>query len=113
LLNALRDSVPEGTKVEKEYRHRGTTLDVWLEWKGLLARDEVVFEIKVNLNRKTDYDRLVGQLEGMESTKNKTIVVLIGETDSALLGRLKERYAKYTQDDLARTMSIISIPIDS
>lgn len=111
LLNALRAAVPEGTKLEKEYRHRGTTIDVWLRWPGIFSCDEVAFELKVNLTRKTDFDRLVGQLEGMEPAKYKTIVVLIGETDSSLLGRLKDRYAKYFENELTQTMSIVCVPL--
>jgi hypothetical protein len=110
LLSALREAVPDDTKVEKEYRHRGTTIDVWLKWQGVFSSEEVAFELKVNLLRKTDYDRLVGQLEGMEPAKYKTIVVLIGETDPSLLGRLKERYAKHLQDDITQTMSIVCVP---
>lgn len=111
LLGTLRAAVPSDAKVEKEYRHRGTTIDVWLKWQGLFSSEEVAFELKVNLLRKTDYDRLVGQLEGMEPANYKTIVVLIGETDPSLLGRLKERYGTYIQNDVAQTMSIVCVPI--
>jgi hypothetical protein len=71
----------------------------------------VAFELKVDLTRKTDFDRLVGQLEGMEPAKYKTIVVLIGETDPSLLGRLRDRYAKYLEDELSQTMSIVCVSI--
>ena len=111
LLGALRAAVPNDSKVEKEYRHRGTTIDVWLKWQGIFDSEEVAFELKVNLLRKTDYDRLVGQLEGMEPTKYKTIVVLIGETDPTYLGRLRERYAKHIQSDVAQTMAIVCVPV--
>ena len=46
----------------------------------------------------------------MEPAKYKTIVVLIGETDQALFGRLKERYSKYIKNDLIPTMSIVCVP---
>lgn len=110
LLETLRASVPGDAKVEKEYRHRGTTIDVWLKWPGLLLTDEIAFELKVNLKKKADYDRLVGQIEGMEPAKNKTIVVLIGDTDQGLFGRLKERYSKYIHNDLGPTMAIVCVP---
>jgi len=113
LLTTLRAAIPEDAKVEKEYRHRGTTIDVWLKWTGIFSSDEVAFELKVNLKRKTDYDRLVGQLEGMEPAKYKTIVVLIGDTDPSLLGRLKERYGKYIQNGFENTMSIVCVPVES
>lgn len=113
LLNEMRASIPSDCKVEKEYRHRGTTIDIWVKWQGVISSDEVSFELKINLTRKTDFDRLVGQIEGMEPSRNKTVVVLIGETDPALLGRLRERYAKYIQDDLNQTMAIVCVPISS
>jgi hypothetical protein len=94
LLALIRESVPDDAKVEKEFRHRGTTMDIWVGWKGMFSSDELAFELKVNLKKKTDFDRLIGQIEGLEPTKNKTLVVLIGETDGALLGRLKEKYAE-------------------
>jgi hypothetical protein len=110
LLTELRQALPDDAKVEKEYRHRGTTLDIWIGWRGLLSTDEVAFELKLNLCRKTDYDRLVGQIEGLDPAKNKTIVVLIGNTDASLLGRLRERYAKLINEPLAQTMSIVCVP---
>ena len=110
LLETLRAAIPGDAKVEKEYRHRGTTIDVWLKWPGLLLSDEIAFELKVNLKKKADYDRLVGQIEGMDPAKYKTIVVLIGETDQGLFGRLKERYSKYIHNDLVPTMSIVCVP---
>jgi hypothetical protein len=111
LLKQLRESLPSDAKLEKEYRHRGTTLDIWLGWTGLLSTDEVAFELKLNLCRKTDYDRLVGQIEGLEPVRNKTIVVLIGNTDLSLLGRLRARYGKFTDEPLAQTMSIVCVPV--
>lgn len=114
LLAFIRESVPDDTKVEKEFRHRGTTMDLWLCWKGILLEDEVGFEIKVNLKKKTDFDRLVGQLEGMNPSKRKTILVLVGDTDDALLGRLKEKYASCLgKDDFTATptLAIVCAPI--
>lgn len=110
LFNVIRESVPADTKVEKEYRHRGTTMDLWLAWKGITESDEVAFELKVNLKRKIDFDRLVGQIEGMEPKKYKVIVVLIGDTDSALLGRLKEKYGSLLEG-LEQTLSIVLVPV--
>ena len=93
LLAHFREVLPADTKLEKEYRHRGTTMDLWLGWKGLLTTDELAFELKLNLKKKADYDRLVGQIEGLQPKGNKVLVVLIGDTDMALLGRLKDHYA--------------------
>jgi hypothetical protein len=110
LLQVLREQLPTDAKAEKEFRHRGTTVDLWVRWQGFVASDELVFELKVDLKRKTDYDRLVGQIEGMEPGSQKIVVVLIGETDPSLLGRLTERYAKYTQPLGAQSMSIVLVP---
>lgn len=109
LLNALREAIPMDSKAEKEYRHLGTTIDIWVKWQGILASDEVAFELKVDLKRKSDFDRLVGQLEGLNPTRNKVLVVLVGETDAALLNRLKERYAKHLVEGLGHTMSIVCV----
>lgn len=90
-------SVPDDARVEKEYRHRGTTMDIYVTWKGILQSDGLTFELKKDLTKKTDFDRLVGQIEGLDPVKNKVIVVLVGKTDKALLGRLREKYAKVLQ----------------
>jgi hypothetical protein len=100
-----------GTKLEKEYRHLGTTLDLWLKWSGFISIEEICFELKVKLSRKTDYDRLVGQIEGIDPRKNQVIVVLIGDTDPALLERLRERYRELMETDLNRRMAIVCVPI--
>ena len=56
--------------------------------------------MKRNLRKKSDYDRLVGQVEGLKPKKNKIFVVLIGDTDPALLGRLKEQFKGYLEEGL-------------
>jgi hypothetical protein len=98
LVDHIRASVPDDARVEKEYRHRGTTMDIYVSWKGLLQNDELAFELKKDLAKKTDFDRLVGQIEGLDPMKNKVIVVLAGKTDKALLGRLREKYAKLLEN---------------
>lgn len=110
LLALLRETVPDDARVEKEFRHRGTTMDLWLEWKGVVMNDELGFELKVNLKKKTDFDRLIGQIEGMDPRKNKTLVVLIGETDPAFLGRIQDRYRGQIKSDTP-TLAIVSIPV--
>ncbi len=98
LATYLRMSLPEDTRVEREYRHGGTTTDVGVLYTGIISNDQVFFELKRNLKKKTDYDRLVGQVEGLKPRKNKLIVVLVGDTDDALLGRLREHCKEYTSD---------------
>lgn len=101
LLGMLREVLPSDVMLEKEYRHRGTTIDIWLKWQGVLQTDELAFELKVNLKKKTEFDRLVGQIEGLDPYRNKVLVVLIGETDPDLLGRLKAKYATQINGDVA------------
>ncbi len=108
LLESLRESLPIDVQLEKEYRHRGTTIDIWIGWKGVLFADEVAMELKVNLSKKGEFDRLVGQIEGLDPKNNKTIVILIGDTEPSLFKRLEDKYKDQT-DDLTETMSIIQI----
>lgn len=110
LLFHMREILPEDANIEKEFRHRGTTMDLWLGWKGMIANDELAFELKINLKRKSDFDRLIGQIEGLNPKNNKTAVILIGNTDPALLFRLKEKY-KNEIDGNFPTMAIITIPV--
>lgn len=108
LLSFLREIVPEDCMVEKEYRHRGTTIDIWIGWKGIASNGELAIEIKHDLNKKAAFDRLVGQIEGLNPKKNKLLVVLIGATDPALAGRLKEKYAERI-NDIEPTVAIVHI----
>jgi len=85
LLKFIRDSVPEDCRVEREYRHGGTTADLFISWKGLLFGGEIYIEIKRNLQKKASFDRLVGQIEGLNPNKYLIIVVLVGSTDKGLL----------------------------
>ncbi len=95
LLKYLRDIVPEDCRVEREYRHSGTTTDIYISWKGILASDEIFIEIKRNLQKKTVFNRLVGQIEELNPGKHKIILLLTGYTDEAFLGRLKSRYKRF------------------
>jgi hypothetical protein len=109
LMAYLRSVVPDDARVEREFRHRGTTMDLWLGWKGVLEKDELAFELKLNFKKKTDFDRLIGQIEGLEPRKNKTLLVLIGETDLGLLGRIQEKYAEQLKS-APPLFSIILVP---
>lgn len=113
LLAFIRRAVPADTRIEREYRHRGTTVDLWIEWKGLFVGDELAAELKVNLKKKSELDRLVGQIESMNPSKHKVLVVLIGETDEALLGRLRARYADFIAPPLASgaRLAIVEVPV--
>src|SRR6185295_2485326 len=95
LLDYLRANVPNDCRIEKEYRHNGTTIDLFLRWNGLLLNGDVFLEVKRNLNKKTTLDRLVGQIEGLEPGKRSIVIVLVGETDRTLLDRLRAKYRAF------------------
>jgi hypothetical protein len=93
LIGYLREKLPK-EKVEPEYRHLGTTTDIYIKQSGFFGSSEVFVELKRNLLQKAQYDRLVGQIESLEPKKNAVIVILCGETNPALLTRLRDRYVK-------------------
>lgn len=78
----------------------------------------MLFELKRNLTRKNEFDRLVGQIEGLDPRENTVFVVLFGERDPALVGRLlvgrlKERYAEFMEGELwsGPSMTMIEVPL--
>ena len=93
LIAHLREQLRE-TKIEPEYRHLGTTTDIYVKQPGFFRSSEVFVELKRNFLQKAQYDRLVGQIESLEPKKHPIIVVLCGETNPALLTRLMQRYVK-------------------
>ncbi len=95
--NYLRAVLPEDARVEREYRHEGTTCDLCVLYNGILSSSQVLFELKRNLRKKSDYDRLVGQVEGLKPKRNNIFVVMVGDTDPALFGRLKEQFKDHAE----------------
>jgi hypothetical protein len=93
LVGYLREKLSK-EKVEPEYRHLGTTTDIYVKQAGFFGSSEVFVELKRNLLQKAQYDRLVGQIESLEPKKNPIVVVLCGETNPVLLTRLRDRYVK-------------------
>jgi len=110
LLAHLREVLPDDAKVEKEFLHRGTTMDLWIGWKSVLGIDELAFRLKLNLKKKSNFDRLIGQIEGLEPRNNKIMVVLIGDTDQAFLGRVRDKYVQQIKAT-APTLSIVLVPV--
>ena len=92
LIAHLREHLRDAQKLESEYRHLGTTTDIYVKQPGFFSSSEVFIELKRNLLSKAQLDRLVGQIESLEPKKNPIIVILCGETDPALLARLKGKY---------------------
>ncbi|HXM93152.1 MAG TPA: hypothetical protein VOA64_02685 [Candidatus Dormibacteraeota bacterium] len=91
LTALLRERLPKA-KIETEYRHNGTTIDIYAKEPGLFGSTEVFVELKRNLLHKAQLDRLVGQIESLQPGKNAILVVLCGDTNPALVTRLKEKY---------------------
>lgn len=114
LFERLRAALPDNAQIEKEYRHRGTTVDLYIRCnEGFPPTDtEVFFELKRNLTKKSEYDRLVGQIEGLDPRENKIFVVLFGERDPALVRRLKEQYAEFLERELWEEprVTLIEVP---
>lgn len=107
LANFLRERLPRAI-IEKEYRHSGTTSDLYVECSGFLRSSEVFIELKRNMLQKNQLDRLVGQLESLNPRKHRIIVVLCGETKPELLTRLRLHYASLSADPFSvKTMAIV------
>ena len=103
----LCERLPQAV-VEKEYRHSGTTSDLYVECAGFLRSSEVFIELKRNLLQKNQLDRLIGQLESLKPSKHRIIVVLCGETKPELLTRLRLHYAALAEDYFGlKTMAIV------
>jgi hypothetical protein len=109
LTVVLRERLKEA-KVEKEYRHAGTTIDIYVKQSGFWGDSEVFVELKRNLLQKTQLDRLVGQVESLQPRRNALIVVLCGDTNPALETRFREKY-KLTNDLFApATFTLVTKP---
>ncbi len=99
LAAMLREQL-KGEKIETEYRHGGTTADIYVKTSGFFGPSEVFLELKRDLKHKAQLDRLVGQIQGLQPKKNAIIVVLCGETNPALVTRFKEVFAGELPDEL-------------
>ncbi|HET9284485.1 MAG TPA: hypothetical protein VFR24_21230 [Candidatus Angelobacter sp.] len=92
LTTYLREAL-KGSKIENEYRHEGTTIDIHIKISGFFSDTQVFIELKRNLLQKAQFDRLVGQVESLKPSKNSIIVVLCGDSNPGLVERLKEKYS--------------------
>lgn len=99
LAALLRAHLRKAT-IEIEYRHRGTTIDIYVKEQGFLGSSEVFVELKRNLLQKSQLDRLVGQIESLKPGRHAILVVLCGETNPALVSRFKEKYRDHIGDNL-------------
>lgn len=114
LYEKVREILPEGCVVQKEYRHFGTTIDIWVKWEGVLGTTEIGFELKLNLNKKPEFDRLIGQIEHMEPKKTNIVVVLIGNLDETFLMKLRHKYSpQISAEGNDKKMALIHVPIEA
>jgi hypothetical protein len=70
----------------------------------------VFFELKRNLKKKVEFDRLVGQIEGIDPRRHNIFIVLMGQLDASLVARLKERYDQFLTGMFSRAMVLIEVP---
>jgi hypothetical protein len=91
LIAFLRGRLNNAT-IEKEYRHSGTTADIYVKESHIIGSTRVFVELKRNLLRKAELDRLVGQIECLQPRRNSIIVVLCGQTNPTLVARFEDQY---------------------
>jgi hypothetical protein len=106
LATFLRERLKDA-KIETEYRHSGTTADVYVKETGFFSSSEVFIEIKRNLQHKAALDRLVGQIQGLQPKHNKVIILLCGETNPALVTRFREVFASELLSFIECSMALI------
>jgi hypothetical protein len=71
------------------FQRTGTT-DIYVKQTGFLGSTDVFVEWKRNLLQKTQFDRLIGQIESLQP-ENAIIVILCANTNPPLATRLKEK----------------------
>jgi hypothetical protein len=88
----LKECAPDA-RIQIEYRHLGTTTDIYFECDGVFGSHKAFIELKRNLTQKSQLDRLIGQTEHLKPRKNNVIIiVLCGDTAPGILDRLREQY---------------------
>jgi hypothetical protein len=94
----LRSKCPDA-HIEREYRHNGTTADMMLMRSALMGKVAILFEVKRDLVKKTEFDRLVGQVMALGAGTYNIMVVLVGRTDPKYVSRFVETFAEHMKDD--------------
>jgi len=102
----IQECAPDA-HVECEYRHLGTTIDIFVKWDGILSGDQVFIELKRNLTQKAEFNRLVGQIEDLQPEKHNIIIVLCGTTSPAFLNRLKAKYQSWSPSILSKPSTAV------
>lgn len=87
-------------QVIPEYRDRGTTVDLYVKKAGWIFRTSCYIELKRDLSRKTDFDRLVGQVVALRGDGSKIILVLCGATKEEYVHKLKDVFSNMLSNGL-------------
>jgi hypothetical protein len=95
LAKYLHCVLPHGSRIEREYRNVGTTVDIFVRAPLILSTVDVFIELKRRLRRKSEFDRLIGQIETLDPSTRNIFVVLVGDSDPALVARFNEKYRIY------------------
>lgn len=115
LVEHLRQCAPDA-RLETEYRDHGTTADIYLKWQGIISTGELYIEIKKDLRSKSEFDRLLGQIETLNPLERQLILVLCGDTKLDFVDRLRERYSAHLYGgsliimDLGRLAILVKTP---
>jgi hypothetical protein len=106
LVRFLREQLPTA-RVEREWRHNGTTADVFVRWMGLVQTHDTYFELKRNLTSKPEFNRLVGQVDDLDPTQHRVFIVVCGRSDERFVSRLREKYARVSCDGWDSTCVVL------
>lgn len=89
LSNYLCD---KGYKVHREYRDKDNTIDlvIYLDNFGGWGDNRINIEVKYNLFRKCQFDRMKGQLDGMKKCNGRNILLIFGKLDCNMSNRIEE-----------------------
>jgi hypothetical protein len=86
----------------KDVIDNSDTADIRVHKNNLFPPDEIFIELKLNMRRKDEVNRLVGQLEDLEPKTHCIVVVLLGNTRPECHARLRKNYK---QNTLQRALS--------
>jgi hypothetical protein len=64
----------------------------------ILVGEDIIIELKLNLSKRDQFQRLIGQLEEYKKWKGRVILLLIGETEPNFRKQLK-KMSKESEDD--------------
>jgi hypothetical protein len=78
--------------VRRQFRHDRVTADI-------LINEKLAIEIKINLTKTAEFQRLIGQLDCYADWGVQIIVLLVGEVDPDLKRRVEDRLQKDWGDE--------------